>query len=294
MLSAIPFYVHAANAQVGLGGTFVLMTKANVGLGILQIPFVFQAIGIVPGIVLLIGMAILVAWCGSYIQPFKLNHPEVYGYGDIGQVLFGKWGREIFSIIFVINFIFVSASAMVAVSTALNAVSVHAACTAIFMVVAAIACWMLASIKTLGDITWLGWVGMVSILASVITLTVAVGVNDRPAEAPQTGPWDKDFKIAASTDAIGGIGAITNVLYAYAATPCYWGIISEMKDPRMHNRMMCISIAMCAALYIIIGSVVYWFCGQFVSSPALGSAGVLMKRVCYGLAIPALLVSCKC
>lgn len=267
------------------------MTKANVGLGILQIPFVFMTIGLIPGIILLIGMAILVMWTATYIQSFKLNHPEVYGYGDIGEVLFGRIGRESFSIIFVINFIFVVASATVAVSTALNAVSIHGTCTAVFIAVAAIVGWCLASIKTLGNISWLGWVGMVSILASVLTLTVAVGVNDRPAAAPQTGPWDKDFKLFGKAGAVAGISSITNVLYAYAATPAYWGIISEMRDPRKHNRMMILSISMCCILYIVIGSVVYWFCGQFVSSPALGSAGVLLKRVCYGLAIPALLVS---
>ncbi|BEI80358.1 hypothetical protein CcaverHIS002_0108870 [Cutaneotrichosporon cavernicola] len=276
---------------VGLGGTFVLMTKANVGLGILQIPFVFMTIGLIPGIILLVAMAILVMWTATYIQGFKLNHPQVYGYADIGEVLFGRVGREVFSAVFVINFVFVSASAIVAVSTALNAVSMHGTCTAVFIAASAVVGWMLTSIKTLGNITWLGWVGMVSILASVLTLTVAVGVNDRPAAAPQTGPWDKDFKLFESATAVGGISAITNVLYAYAATPTYWGIISEMRDPRMHNRMMAISVTLCAALYIVIGSVVYWFCGKHVSSPALGSAGVLLKRICYGLAIPALLVS---
>lgn len=267
------------------------MTKANVGLGILQIPFVFMTIGLVPGIILLIGMAVLVMWTATYIQSFKINHPQVYGYADIGEVLFGRVGREVFSVIFVINFIFVCASAIVAVSTALNAVSVHGTCTAVFIAVAAICGFFLCSIKTLGNITWLGWVGMVSILASVLTLTVAVGVNDRPAEAPQSGPWDKDFKVFGQANAVQGISAITNVLYAYAATPTYWGIISEMRDPRMHNRMMVLSISLCCMLYIVIGSIVYWFCGRYVSSPALGSAGPLLKRVCYGLALPALLVS---
>lgn len=38
------------------------------------------------------------------------------------------------------------------------------------------------------------------------------------------------------------------------------------------------------------GSVVYHYCGQYVSSPALGSAGPLLKKVAYGIAIPGLLV----
>jgi len=36
---------------------------------------------------------------------------------------------------------------------------------------------------------------------------------------------------------------------------------------------------------------VYYYCGQYVASPALGSAGALMKRICYGIALPGLLTS---
>jgi hypothetical protein len=32
-------------------------------------------------------------------------------------------------------------------------------------------------------------------------------------------------------------------------------------------------------------------CGSYVGSPALGSAGVLMKKICYGLVLPGLLVT---
>jgi len=44
-------------------------------------------------------------------------------------------------------------------------------------------------------------------------------------------------------------------------------------------------------VYLIIGVVVYTYCGSYVASPALGSAGPLMKKVCYGLALPGLFVS---
>lgn len=40
-----------------------------------------------------------------------------------------------------------------------------------------------------------------------------------------------------------------------------------------------------------IGIVVYYYCGQYVSLPALGSASELVKRVAYGLALPGLLAS---
>lgn len=74
------------------------------------------------------------------------------------------------------------------------------------------------------------------------------------------------------------------------------------------------TVAMCqsyvTAVYAVIGIVVYCepvailvsamlsltsisspdYCGDYVASPALGSAGPLLKKVCYGIAIPALVV----
>ncbi len=40
----------------GLGtlGAVVLMTKTQIGLGILSIPFVFQAIGLIPGVIVIL------------------------------------------------------------------------------------------------------------------------------------------------------------------------------------------------------------------------------------------------
>lgn len=42
----------------------------------------------------------------------------------------------------------------------------------------------------------------------------------------------------------------------------------------------------------LVGCVVYHFVGIYIASPALGSAGPLMKRVCYGIALCGLLASC--
>lgn len=36
------------------------MTKANIGLGVLSIPFVFMEVGMVPGVILLLVLALIV------------------------------------------------------------------------------------------------------------------------------------------------------------------------------------------------------------------------------------------
>lgn len=65
-----------------------------------------------------------------------------------------------------IDWIFVSGAGILGISIGLNAVSVHGACTAVFVAVAAILGFLLSSIQTLGRITWLAWVGVVCIITA--------------------------------------------------------------------------------------------------------------------------------
>lgn len=55
---------------------------------------------------------------------------------------------------------------MLGISIGLNAVSTHGACTAVFVAVAAIVGFSLASIQTLGRITWLAWIGLMCIITA--------------------------------------------------------------------------------------------------------------------------------
>ncbi len=151
--------------------------------------------------------------------------------------------------------IFVCGSGLVSISTALNAVSIHATCTAVFIVVAAAVGWALCSIRTMGQITWLGWVGMVSIMAGILAMTVAVGVQDRPSDAPKTGPWERDLKVVGSPTFADAISAVASVIFAASATPTYFGIISEMRDPRQFNKSMFSAQLFVTVTYLVIGLV---------------------------------------
>lgn len=55
---------------------------------------------------------------------------------------------------------------MLGVSIGLNAVSSHGACTAVFVAVAALIGFGLASIQTLSKISFLAWLGLVCILTA--------------------------------------------------------------------------------------------------------------------------------
>lgn len=181
---------------------------------------------------------------------------------------------------------------MLGISIALNAVSTHGACTAVFVAVAAIIGFGLASIQTLGRISWLAWVGLVCLLTAIFTVTIAVGVQDRPADAPQEGTWKSDYKIVnKGTPFTEAISAVSSLIFAYAGTPAYFAIAAEMRNPQHYTRSLIVCQAGMTITYIVIGCVVYVYCGSYVATPALGSAGAMIKKVAYGLALPGLIAS---
>lgn len=209
-----------------------------------------------------------------------------------------------------LDYIFVAGSGILSISIALNALSTHAICTAVFVAIGAIVGFVFSSIRTLGKITLLAWAGCGSIIIasryqaqhhvnvfhranmclSVLVVTIAVGIQDRPAAAPQQGPWSSDWKLVGEPTFTEAISAIGSIVFAYAGTPAFFSIVAEMKDPRQYTKALVVCQSTITVVYIVIGIVVYYFCGSYVASPALGSAGVTMKKVCYGLALPGLCI----
>lgn len=125
---------------------------------------------------------------------------------------------------------------ILALSVALNAISDHGACTVVFVVVSAIAIGLVASIQTLDRVAWFGWAGLVGVMTSLMILVVAVGVQERPSAAPPTGPWDKGFRVTANPSFTDAMSAVCVVIFAYAGTPSFFNIVSEMREPRDYGK----------------------------------------------------------
>ncbi|EYE96828.1 uncharacterized protein EURHEDRAFT_514071 [Aspergillus ruber CBS 135680] len=193
------------------------MMKIEVGIGVLSLPQVFDTLGMIPGVLALLAISSITTWSAYIVGCFKLNHPDMYTIADV------VW-------------IFIAGSGILGLSIGLNAVSMHATCTAAFVAVATVIGWIFTSVQTLGKMSWVAWAGMGSVLGAAFTLTIAVGVQGRPANV-----------------------ALSQV------------------DPTTEWQLW--------------GDLVYYYCGSNVASLVLSSAGALMKRVCYGLALPGLIVS---
>lgn len=127
--------------------------------------------------------------------------------------------------------------------------------------------------------------------SSVLTLTIAVGVQDRPAAAPTTGVFHSNWKGVGHPTFEAAISACSSIVFAWAGTPAFFQIASEMRVPEKYTKSLLLCQSVVGITYVVIGVVVYYYCGSFVASPALGSAGPLLKKICYGIALPGLCVS---
>ncbi|KAF5698527.1 neutral amino acid permease [Fusarium globosum] len=247
--------------DVGWLGTSALMMKTQIGLGILSIPSAFHTLGLVPGLICLLVIGGITTWSDYIIGTFKLNHREVYGIDDAGGILFGRFGQEFLGIS--------------------------------FSLLAAIIVFLCASIRTLGRISWLAWVGVISLLAGVYVVTIAVSIQDRPSAAPKINlqhEWKSDYQLYGKPSFTEAMSALSTMVFAYAGTPLFFPIAAEMRDPRHYTKAMLLCQSVATATYIIVGVIIYYYCGSYVASPALGSAGKTIKQVAYGLALPGLIV----
>lgn len=86
--------------QVGWIGTVALMVKTQIGLGVLSIPSAFHVLGMIPGVICLILIAIITTWSNYIVGVFKLRHRAVYGIDDAGGLMFGRLGKEFFAAAF--------------------------------------------------------------------------------------------------------------------------------------------------------------------------------------------------
>ena len=164
--------------------------------------------------------------------------------------------------------------------------------------------WSQCKKATHHQLAFMGWVRMslcccvyrcVSLLCQPKVpfwlISVAVTLVDRPAAAPQTGPFDLGYHVIGSPNFIDGISASANIFVSSAGASHFIPIMAEMKNPKDYKKSIYTGMGVVQSSYLTFGLVVYAYCGQWVASPSLGSAGQTVKMVSYGIALIGLLAS---
>lgn len=116
-------------------------------------------------------------------------------------------------------------------------------------------------------------------------------IPDRPAAAPQTGDFDLGYKVIGHPTFTVGITAVVNIFMSGTGPIAFQPVIAEMRKPQDYKKALYVSLGIVTASYLTFSLVVYRYCGQWVASPSLGSAGPLLKKVSYGVAMIGLLIT---
>lgn len=133
--------------------------------------------------------------------------------------------------------------------------------------------------------------GFASIFIAVFIVVVAVTTLDRPAAAPQTGDYELGYYVIAHPTFAAGMVASCTIFVSSAGTSAFLPVISEMREPRDYRKALFVCMGIVNAAYLAFSLVVYRWCGQWVASPSLGSAGPVIKKVAYGVGLIGFIVS---
>ncbi|KAI9038225.1 putative amino acid transporter [Aspergillus affinis] len=260
----------------------MLMTAQNVSLGILSLPSAVATLGIVPAIIILVVMSGVAWYTGILIGKVKLRYPQVHSMSDAGGIFLGRFAREFLSVGQLIFLIFLMASHVLTFSVLMNELTDHGACTIGFSVVGLAVSFIGSIPRRMKRVYWISVISFASILTATVFTMIAIGVQN---------PVSHRLQIATSHGFAKQFLAVTNILFAYIAHVAFFGFISEMQNPRDYPKSLAMLQILDTSMYVVTAVVIYCYAGPDVMSPALSSAGPVMKKVAWGLAIPTVVFS---
>ncbi|KAK6207247.1 hypothetical protein LQW54_007331 [Pestalotiopsis sp. IQ-011] len=261
----------------------MVMVAENISLGVLSLPAVIATVGLIAGLISIIALGIFASYSGYVLWQFRMRYPQVASYTDVGRVLAGRLGYEIFSAAYVIYCLFFMASHLLTFTIALNVLSRHGTCTIVFGIVGLIVFSLLTIPRTLKNISFLSIVSFISIMSAVLITIIALAVSPRAAYEDMQAVYHPNFPTA--------FNAICNAVFAYAGHVAWVSFISELRDPEDFPRALGAQQLVQIVVYTVVSLVIYRYAGVDVSSPALSSTGEIVKKVAWGVALPTIIIA---
>ncbi|OGM47950.1 N amino acid transport system protein [Aspergillus bombycis] len=195
----------------------------------------------------------------------------------IGTLMAGRFGYEVLTIMLVLSVIFVTGSHCLTGTIAFRHITGSDICSLLFGGVSAIILLLLSIPSSFADMAWLGYVDFASIVAAIGITIIATGI--RSSDAP------------GGLSAVNCFIAISNIVFAYSFATTQFSFMDEMHTPKDYKKSIWALGFLQIAIYTITGATIYAFVGPDVESPALLSAGPLVSRIAFGVALPVIFIS---
>ncbi|KAM0795059.1 transmembrane amino acid transporter protein-domain-containing protein [Usnea florida] len=270
-------------ARLGQGLYDLRLTRRRVSLMCnCVIASVLTSIGIVPSIILILGLGIIATYTGYVIGQFKLAYPHVHNMVDAGEVTAGRIGREVFGAGQILFLVFVMGSHILTFSIMMNTVTSHGTCTIVFSIVGMIVCLVLTLPRTQRKVSYMAIASFISILSAVMITMIGVDV-----ERPGSGKVD----VTVKSSFYKGFEAVTNIIFAYSGHVAFFSFISELRTPESYPKALFLLQGVDISMYLTVAIVTYGYAGTDVVSPALGPTSPLLRKIAYGIAIPTLVIA---
>lgn len=298
--------------------TVVLIVEA-VALGCLSIPSTFATLGMVAGVICCIGLGLVAIYTSYIVGQVKLAFPQVSNYADAGQLMGsrtirlvfrilkkvfpgitrfadagesigGRFGYEVVNLMLALQLIFLTGSHCLTGTIAFMNITESDICAVIFGVVSAIILLLLAVPPSFTEVAILGYIDFASIICAIGITIIGTGVTATNSPgglaAVNWSAWPKpDITFTE------GFIAVSNIIFAYSFAMCQFSFMDEMHTPKDFVKSIWALGLTEIVVYTLTGALVYAFVGQEVSSPALTSAGHVLSRVAYGVALPVIFIS---
>jgi hypothetical protein len=270
--------------------TICLIVEA-IALGSLSVPSAFATVGMVAGILLTVGVGLIAIYTSYVIGQVKLRYPHILHYSDAVQLIWGRFGYELaglMSSIFLI--LLVGSHTLTGTIAFINIVDNYAMCAIIWGVISAIILFVLALPPTFAEFAILGYIDFVSIIAAILVTIIATGVQASNAPGGLAAvPWS--VWPPEGVTFYQAFLSCTNIIFAYSFAICQFTFMAEMHTPTDYVKSIWALGLIEIFIYTLTGALIYAFVGVDVKSPALLSAGSMVSRVAFGIALPVIFIS---
>lgn len=269
--------------------TICLIVEA-IALGSLSIPSVFATVGMVAGVILTVGIGLIAIYTSYLVGQVKLKYPHVQHYSDAVKLCFGRIGAEITGVMFVLLLVLLVGSHTLTGTIAwIRIVNHPGICALVWGVISAILLFCLALPPTFAEFAILGYIDFVSIIVAILITIIATGVEAHNGPGLSNVNWSA--WPPADVSFYQAFLSVTNIVFAYSFAVCQYSFMSEMHTPTDYVKSIWALGLMEIFIYTLTGALIYAFVGNSVGSPALLSAGSVVSRVAFGVALPVIFIS---
>ncbi|KAG6833329.1 hypothetical protein H0H87_008505 [Tephrocybe sp. NHM501043] len=194
----------------------------------------YSVLGLVPGILVTIGVALICLYTSLILWKYCLKYPELRDICDIGQKLFGGslLAYNVTVAFFILNNVFIQALHVLVGAKLLNTLSNSAQCSIIFGVISACICFFFTLPRTLNQMSYISFFSASTMSIAILLTMIFAGVQSHPAKyIAGSDPIVTVIPIRGTTF-VSGMSAFLNITFTIAGQAAIPSFIAEMKNPK--------------------------------------------------------------